>query len=198
MRSARVAHYLRHPLTLWHRARRAVYDRRHPGEPWLSPRAIRFLETSLRPTWTVLEWGSGRSTTWFGARVGRLTSVEHDERWYAIVHRRLATAELSTVDLRLVPVEHPPHTPPDAITTVPAYVAVADEFPDASLDLAIVDGAYRPLCVLAAVAKIRPGGLLLVDDTTWMPGLSAGPLAGWDLVCDGRQGVGSTMIWRRP
>lgn len=198
MERARAVHYLRHPKALWHRVQQAVYTRRHPGEPWLSPRAIRFLEAEMRPTWTVLEWGSGRSTTWFGARAGHLTSVEHDERWFAIVQRRLATAELSSVSLRLVPVEHPSHAPPEAITTVPAYVAVADSFADASLDLAIVDGVYRPLCVLAAVTKIRPGGLLLVDDTTWMPGLSSGPLAGWPLVCDGRQGAGSTMIWRRP
>lgn len=198
MRSPRLAHYLRHPMALWHRVGRALYERRHPGEPWLSPRAIRFLEEEIRPTWNALEWGSGRSTTWFGARVGHLTSVEHDQRWYTIVQRRIGTAELTTVDLRLVPAEHPDHTPPERITTVPAYVAVADSFADGSIDLAIVDGIYRPLCVLAAVSKIRPGGLLLVDDTTWMPGLGTGPLAGWPLVCDGRQGAGSTMIWRRP
>lgn len=198
MNAARVLHYLAKPSVLVARLRRAVYDRRHPGEPWMSPKAIRFLESEIGAGWSGLEWGSGRSTTWFAARLRHLTSVEHDARWYAIVRRRLQAAERTNVDLRLVPVEHPPHTPPERITSVPAYVGVADTFADDALDLVIVDGAYRPLCVLAALPKLRRGGLLLVDDSTWMPGLDTGPLAGWPLACDGREGVGSTMIWRKP
>jgi predicted O-methyltransferase YrrM len=198
MEVSRSLHYLRHPDVLIARVRRALYDRRHPGEPWLSPRAIRFLEEQIQPSWVALEWGSGRSTAWFGARVARLTSVEHDDRWFTIVRRRLTAAGLTNVDLRHIPVEHPPHTPPDQITTVPAYVAVADDIADGSLDLAIVDGMYRPLCIMAAMPKLRSGGLLLVDDTTWLPGLEAGPLAAWPVACDGREGVGSTIIWRKP
>lgn len=198
MERSRLIYYLQSPSVLVARLKRAVYDRRHPGEPWMSPRAIRFLEKELTSTWAGLEWGSGRSTAWFGSRVARLTSVEHDERWFAIVRRRLSSADLTTVDLRLVPTEHGPHTPPEEITTVPAYVAVADDFADGSLDLIIVDGMYRPLCVMAAMPKLRSAGLLLVDDTTWMPGLETGPLSDWPIACDGREGVGSTVIWRKP
>lgn len=198
MERSRLIHYLSEPSVLIARLRRALYDRRHPGEPWMSPSAVRFLEAEMRPEWGALEWGSGRSTAWFGSRVARLTSVEHDERWFAIVRRRLIAADLDSVDLRMVPVEHEPHTAPEDIHTVPAYVAVAEDFADGSLDLIIVDGMYRPLCVMAAKPKLRSGGLLLVDDTTWMPGLDTGPLAGWPIACDGREGVGSTIIWRKP
>ena len=34
---------------------------------------------------TGLEFGSGRSTRWFAARVGALTSIEHDAAWHARV-----------------------------------------------------------------------------------------------------------------
>ena len=45
-----------------------------------------------------------------------------------------------------------------------AYVAAIDEQPDDSLDLVVVDGRERARCAARATAKVRPGGLLLVDD----------------------------------
>jgi hypothetical protein len=41
---------------------------------------------------------------------------------------------------------------------------VADQG-DASLDLVIVDGRARVACGLAAMAKVKPGGMLLLDDS---------------------------------
>jgi hypothetical protein len=45
------------------------------------------------------------------------------------------------------------------------YVAAITEVPDGSLDIVIVDGICRLDCVRKATSKLRPGGLLVVDDT---------------------------------
>ena len=47
------------------------------------------------------------------------------------------------------------------------YVRAIDSEPDDSIDLVIVDGQARTRCVLAAAPKIRPGGMLLLDDSQW-------------------------------
>ena len=45
------------------------------------------------------------------------------------------------------------------------YVAAINDELDNSLDLVIVDGRARVECVRRAMPKVKPGGLLLLDDT---------------------------------
>lgn len=195
----RIAQYVRNPRAALHRVERLIYERRHPDEPWIAPGAIRFLEENLRPDMRALEWGSGRSTAWLAARVGHLTSIEHDAAWYARVRTQLADRG-AQVDYKLTPLDPEKDSgniygPNDA----PAYVAVAASIPEGSLDLVSVDGAYRVSCVVAATAKLRPGGWLMVDDTTWFPMLFDGYIpADWPIVFRPRRTISSTVIWRKP
>jgi hypothetical protein len=46
-------------------------------------------------------------------------------------------------------------------------VRVVDGFADGEITVCIVDGEHRGKCTLAAVPKLAPGGLLLVDDIHW-------------------------------
>lgn len=39
--------------------------------------------------------------------------------------------------------------------------------PDASLNLVLVDGAYRDHCARYALPKLAPGGLLVIDNVNW-------------------------------
>jgi hypothetical protein len=81
---------------------------------------------------------------------------------------------------------------------VPRYVSVIDEFPDESLDFVLVDGHYRQACVLAALSKLRPGGLLAVDNTDWLPDDLWGVPAAWPLVHRSANVVTVTTVWRKP
>lgn len=55
------------------------------------------------------------------------------------------------------------------------YVGVASMFED-RLDVALVDGLYRDECILAALPKIRHGGLLILDNVNWfLPRRSRSP-----------------------
>ena len=98
-----------------------------------------------------------RSTAWFAGKLGRLVSVEHNPGWYERVRARLASENLTNVDYRLIPLDHPESDPERAeYATVPRYVAVADEFPDDSLDFVLVDGHYRTNCIRRCLGKLRP------------------------------------------
>jgi hypothetical protein len=175
------------------------YEWRHPDEPWIAQGAIHFLERALDSQGEGLEWGSGRSTVWFAQRLKRLTSVEHNGAWYHEVGRRLARAEVTNTRLLHVPLDHPEDAPTVAhYERMPRYVAVAEEFTDGSLDVALVDGHYRQACVSAVLPKIRRGGLLVIDNSNWLPRPAWGVPPDWLVLHESTNVRSQTTIWQRP
>src|SRR5882672_4207851 len=150
--------WLKHPVMLVHRLRYFVWEKLNPDKPWMCPGTVRFCAAHLTKSMHVLEYGSGRSTTWFAQQVEQLTSVESHADWHGVVRERLRTLKIANVDYRLVPLEHPEREAEHvAFEPMPAYVRVADEFADGSLDLVIVDGHYRNHCIRHAAPKIKVG-----------------------------------------
>jgi SAM-dependent methyltransferase len=184
----------------WRSARLAlhrVYEWRHPNEPWISPRAVRWCERNLTRDMKAIEWGSGRSTPWFAAHVGHLTSVEHDRAWYDIVKAKLTSSP--NVDYRYVALDHPASEPTvPRYPQSPSYVAVADRFEDESVDFVVIDGHYRQACVLASLGKLKPGGFLLVDNSNWLSPAEWGVPASYPVVHESEYGRGATTVWRKP
>jgi hypothetical protein len=68
------------------------------------------LATLLHPTDRGAEFGSGRSTLWFAARVAELTSVETNTRWHERVTNQLKECGVSNVEYILVPEDKPMET----------------------------------------------------------------------------------------
>ena len=139
-----------------------------PAARGLCPGTSRFCEQHVNPSMALLRIRQRPKHVWFARRVGRLTSVEHNADWYAEIKRKLAADGITNVDYRLVPLDHTESEPERAeYNPMPAYVAVADELPNQSLDLVIVDGHYRTHCIRRALSKIKPGGYLMVDDVNF-------------------------------
>ena len=153
-----------------------------PDRPWLGGAVTRFLDAELPRAGSGWEWGSGRSTPWFARRLNRLVSVEGDLAWHGRVGARLAQLEIRNVELRLL--------------GDPEYVTAIDAEPDGSLDLVLVDGDHRHDCVRHALSKVRPGGLLVVDNTSWAD--AWGVPAGWPVVHRSANYLSETTCWRRP
>ena len=192
-------YWMGHPLILVRRIWHLGYERLYPKKPFLAPAAVRFLDQRLPRAGIGLEWGSGRSTRWFARRLASLVSVEYDDRWHTIVGLQLAEDGLSNVDLRLVPLDHPRNEPTRPVyDPLPRYVALADTFPDDHFDFIEVDGHYRQACVAAALRKLKPGGLLLIDDTNWLALDEWGVPSSWDLVHQSRKINTVTSLWRKP
>jgi hypothetical protein len=140
-----------------------AWQRRHPDAPWLTAVAVGILESWLRDTDVGLEWGSGRSTLWLGPRVKRLVSIEHAEAWHDRVASSIARAGSRNIDHRLHRTERD-------------YVGAIECLAPAGLDFVLVDGVFRDRCAVAAVSRLRPGGILVLDNANlYLPCRSRAP-----------------------
>jgi len=149
------------PRYLADRLALAVFEHRNPKLPWITAAMIEILESWLRLSDCGLEFGSGRSTVWFAARVKRLTSVEHDPACYARVLASLRNAGAADrVDYRLQEISQEEGSEAE-------YVGVAREGSSESLDFCLIDGEHRDQCALAAIDRIRRGGILILDNANW-------------------------------
>ena len=131
------------------------------GTPWWNDRAIRYITEQLRPGDQVFEWGSGASTIWLCDHGAKVISIEHDADWVGKVASRCPTA-----DIRAIPgsAENDEYIK-DQADRSGDYIGAIDEFADGSFDVVIVDGLYRPECLRRGASKVKPGGLLILDDT---------------------------------
>lgn len=151
------------PRYLWHRALFALYRYREPDAPWLTRTSISLLETCLQPTDVGLEFGAGRSTIWFAKRVAALTSVENNPAWYTKVQQMLKDQGLTNVRLHLLERNEQDE---DAGEGTP-YVRIIDTFGAETLDFALIDAHHRGTCTMKVLDKLKPGGLLIIDNVNW-------------------------------
>jgi len=177
---------IRHPIVLTTVgdgfARRAAEE---PETPWWNRRAIRYLSRHVRPGDRAFEWGSGGSTVWLARRGVSVTSIEHDREWVKKVIDRGPSA-----DVRLISGAAQGRLRPTAEEAYIAnsqgffddYVAAIDILEEGSLDLVIVDGLCRMECVRRGAPKVKPGGILIVDDTDYPFLDPAKVLPGWKAV----------------
>jgi predicted O-methyltransferase YrrM len=120
-----------------------------------------------------VEFGSGRSTLWLSERVASLTSVEHNPQWYEKVKENLEKRRASNVTYLFRPRDSAEEEAEDS-----AYVRGIDKFPMESLDFALVDGIYRSDCAKKTLERIRPGGILIIDNIEpYLPSKSMAPSA---------------------
>jgi len=190
---------VRQPIYVFRRILYKLYEITHPDEPWISPKAVTFCARHLNKEQIGLEWGSGRSTAWFGARLKSLLSIEFDEAWHSRVVTVLQNQGLKNVECRYIFLEHSIDEPTKSeYENPPAYVRIAEEFEDKSLDFVVVDGHYRQACILAVLKKIKSGGLLLVDNTNWLPIEKWGVPDNWPVVHQSSNVMTQTTIWQKP
>lgn len=146
--------------------------------PWITFKAIGWLQRQLGEEMKVFEYGSGGSTLFFARRTGEVHAVEHDESYYELVAATLAKKHLDHCHYHLVkPI-------PAGRTGVPYgvnshnsfmhrwldfdfsdYVKAIDRFPDGYFDLVLIDGRARASCILRSLPKIKAGGWLLLDNS---------------------------------
>jgi len=146
--------------------------------------AVNLIDTELRRRGRaarVLEFGSGDSTAWLAQRCDHVTSIEHDAGWFETV-RKAAPA----VNLRLV------HRP---------YHQVCLEYPEHHFDIVLVDGRNRKACIQYAAPRLKPGGLLLLDDAErpWYK-LGIAVVLVWEELprLPPFDRVEMTRVWRKP
>lgn len=117
--------------------------------PWFTFPAIEYLEQFDFSTKRVFEFGAGNSTLFWCARAARVVSVENSPEWHARLRLRLpANGELHLV-------EDPAR-----------YPRVIGERDD-QFDVIVIDGIERRRCCEEALRKLRPGGMIILDNADW-------------------------------
>ena len=128
---------------------RVAFDYR-PERPTISYRAQRRLNELIQSDWRCAEFGSGMSTPWLARRCAFLLSVENDQTWHRKVERMIAAAGLGNVSYEF--------RQPDQFADLAAY-------PDGHFDFVLIDGWDRHGCVVSALAKLKPGGWIYLDNS---------------------------------
>jgi hypothetical protein len=130
----------------WQKSIRAggPVDARGREIPWFSYPAIDWLESRIKSTDKVLEFGAGHSTLWFARKAAHVTSVEHDPAWVDKLRGRV-----------------PANVTLLAVTETNYLQAV----PKGKFNVIVIDGIRRTDCARRAVKLLAKGGMIIYDNS---------------------------------
>jgi hypothetical protein len=147
--------------------------------PWISIRAVDFLNREVRSDFQVFEYGGGGSTLYWNSRVKKVVTVEHDASWFAVLKETMEkNKKCEWTGLFIEPamgdlVAHPDASEPDHYSSndeaskgknYQAYVQSVLSYADESFDVILIDGRSRTSCIRDAFPKLKKDGLLILDN----------------------------------
>ncbi|MGH1579013.1 O-methyltransferase [Planktotalea sp.] len=118
------------------------------ASPWWPTRVIPKVEAFLKPSHDVIEYGSGSSTIWLARRARSVVSMEENQTWLEMTRARISREGIENAQIHWG--EGPSYYTPPKET--------------GPFDLAIVDGAYRWKCIETVLPKMKPGGMIYLDN----------------------------------
>lgn len=140
--------------------------------PWFSFQSIDYLAQISSPGMRVLEFGCGYSTVWWAQRVSQVTSIERSRSWIAEVQHALAKHAMTNVDLvhfsgfaETTEEEIRAASNPIRLTPVIQEYVAAGHGQSELYDIVVVDDIFRNETSEAAIARLKPGGILVLDDS---------------------------------
>lgn len=147
-------------------------------KPWLTFPAIDLLHQQALPSHRVFEYGGGGSTLFWCDRVAEVVTVEHDAIWFKALEQAAQGVKAKWNGLSIPSAAG--DLVPDPDPAEPAHYSSADEaskgrnykayaeainaYPDAHFDIVLIDGRSRASCLALSVPKLKPGGLLVLDN----------------------------------
>lgn len=136
--------------------------------PWFSYAANDFLSEWLKPHMKAFEYGSGGSTLFLSKRVQSVHSVEDNPKWYELVSKRVQEKQIANVSIEFHQFDF---KNPIGFEHSDYLNALKEE-----KDVIFIDGSeewnlVRPICFKHAEQFVRPGGIIVVDDSWRYPEL---------------------------
>ena len=95
----------------------------------------------------VFEYGTGFSTVWWKNHGANLYGVEHNKNWYEKINGQ---------QLGYITLENNVDNYPDSINIF-----------DKQFDVIVIDGLVRYQCVAPALKNLKPGGIVIFDNSDW-------------------------------
>ena len=117
--------------------------------PWFTYSSIAFLERAVDGGMSVFEYGSGHSTIWWGKRVARVVSCEHDAEWFGQMKSKLPS-DVEYLHRDLV-------ADGDYSKVVCGY---SQEF-----DIVVIDGRDRINCAKNSLGALKHDGVVVWDNS---------------------------------
>jgi methyltransferase family protein len=143
-------------------------DREKNYLPWFTYPAIEALKNWDLSDKRVFEYGSGYSTLFWASRAREVVSVEHDRVWY----EKIAKLAPRNVRLILAPIEKDEYYPsPELREQFNKYAGAIDG--SSSFQIILIDGYARSRvryqCAQMALPYLDPTGLIILDNSDWLP-----------------------------
>jgi SAM-dependent methyltransferase len=117
--------------------------------PWVTYPFIQFISGRLKKNLEIFEFGSGNSTFYYADKVALVDSVENNEVWYEKIKNTMP----QNVKLFFCELENGGDYCKYAAKTNTVY------------DMIIVDGRDRVNCCINCVKALKPGGVIVLDDS---------------------------------
>jgi hypothetical protein len=141
------------------------------GMPWWSYGAVDAVARFVHAEMDVFEFGSGGSSIFLAHRTKHVTCVEDSAVWVDLVRKEAEKQCLNNLD---VLVESFDFQKAEGFSESNYLLALGDR----SYDLIVVDGQensvqVRPECFQRAESHIKPGGLIVLDDSWRYPQVKA-------------------------
>jgi hypothetical protein len=153
--------------------------------PWITIIAKnyidKFLKNKSKTEVKIFEFGSGGSSLFFLKYSSQVVSIEHDKNWFELVSKTVKQKNIKGWNGNLIDPEpiknyadikldasdplHYYSTDENFLNCIfKNYASYIDNFPDNYFDLVLVDGRSRPSCLYHSLNKVKPGGLLVLDN----------------------------------
>ncbi len=133
-----------HFKTVW---TRKCVDARGEPLPWYTYPAIEYVKQLDLRDRVIFEYGSGYSTIFYARRCRQIISVEDNRRWWETIRQQVPAN--GQILLAETPVEY-----------VNAILKTETLF-----DIIIIDGSHRDQCLRLAPQKLKPDGLIIMDNS---------------------------------
>ena len=124
------------------------------AKPGMPERDWMFILKHLKPHFTMLEWGSGGSTTFFSYFVKKYISFEHSRKWFSHTIRALNKEKRANVVLYWINAPNTDYT---------EYTNKISEIED-KLDAVLIDGRNRVGCAKKLLEYIDDDCLVFLHD----------------------------------
>lgn len=127
--------------------------------PWMHDSEILLILKYLYYTDTMLEWGSGGSTTYFPHFVKNYYSIEHDKEWFNKVEKEIP----ENVKYFHVPWDSP-RTIPTKRAQFDTYIKHVDKLGIKKFDKVLIDGRARGWCAEHILKYLHKDSIVFIHD----------------------------------
>ena len=117
--------------------------------PWLCYPVIQLLKERVPKEATVIEFGAGFSTLWWGQRTSRVLTIESDHKWCLEVRSKAP----ATVEMRHVPL-------PELGHELDSLAGAAETF-----DIAVIDNFDRATVAMKLHPLLHAGSVIVFDNS---------------------------------